>query len=162
MAWCRQATRHYLNQCWPRSLPPYGVTRPQWVKTVKEASGRAVMWNSNVHCFVPDKWADLKVDLSNVELWCFLGCHSEQTVEQTFDLPVISDGEIRCVMWSPCSVILLCVLLLAQSGAHVNIHEGGSPYQLDKCGIVCLIYGHGYIMTPHGVLWDVITYTRPG
>ena len=32
MAWCRQATSHYLNQCWPRSLPPYGVTRPQCVK----------------------------------------------------------------------------------------------------------------------------------
>ena len=31
MAWCRQATSHYLSQCWPRSLPPYGVTRPQWV-----------------------------------------------------------------------------------------------------------------------------------
>ena len=29
MAWCRQATRHYLSQCWPRSLLPYGVTRPQ-------------------------------------------------------------------------------------------------------------------------------------
>ena len=26
MAWCRQATSHYLNQCWPRSLPLYGVT----------------------------------------------------------------------------------------------------------------------------------------
>ena len=32
MAWCRQATSHYLSQCWPRSLTPYGVTRPQWVK----------------------------------------------------------------------------------------------------------------------------------
>ena len=32
MAWCRQATSHYLSQSWPRSLPPYGVTRPQWVK----------------------------------------------------------------------------------------------------------------------------------
>ena len=32
MAWCRQATSHYLSQWWPRSLPPYGVTRPQWVK----------------------------------------------------------------------------------------------------------------------------------
>ena len=28
MAWCRQATSHYLNQCWPRSLALYGVTRP--------------------------------------------------------------------------------------------------------------------------------------
>ena len=35
MAWCRQATSHYLGQCWPRSLPPYGVTRPQWVKKCK-------------------------------------------------------------------------------------------------------------------------------
>ena len=31
IAWCRQATSHYLSQCWPRSLSPYGVTRPQWV-----------------------------------------------------------------------------------------------------------------------------------
>ena len=33
MAWRHQATSHYLNQCWPRSLPPYGITRPQWVNT---------------------------------------------------------------------------------------------------------------------------------
>ena len=32
MAWCCQATSHYLSQCWPRSLSPYGVTRPQCVK----------------------------------------------------------------------------------------------------------------------------------
>ena len=28
MAWRHQATSHYLSQCWPRSLSPYGVTRP--------------------------------------------------------------------------------------------------------------------------------------
>ena len=33
MAWCRQATSHYLSQCWPRSMPSYGVTRPQWVNS---------------------------------------------------------------------------------------------------------------------------------
>ena len=32
MAWCHQATSHYLSQCWPRSMSPYGVIRPQWVK----------------------------------------------------------------------------------------------------------------------------------
>ena len=32
MAWCRQATSHYLSQCWPRFLLPYGVTGAQWVK----------------------------------------------------------------------------------------------------------------------------------
>ena len=27
MAWSCQATSHYLSQCWPRSLSPYGITR---------------------------------------------------------------------------------------------------------------------------------------
>ena len=31
MAWCRQATSHYLSQCWPRSMSPNGVTTPQRV-----------------------------------------------------------------------------------------------------------------------------------
>ena len=34
MAWCRQATSHYLSQCWPRSQSPYGITRPQWVNRI--------------------------------------------------------------------------------------------------------------------------------
>ena len=36
MAWCRQATSHYLSQCWPISLSPYDVTRPQWVNGLME------------------------------------------------------------------------------------------------------------------------------
>ena len=38
MAWCRQATSHYLRQCWPRSMSPYGVTRLQCVKRNNEFS----------------------------------------------------------------------------------------------------------------------------
>ena len=34
MAWCRQATSHYLSQYWSRSMSPYGVSRPQWVNTL--------------------------------------------------------------------------------------------------------------------------------
>ena len=30
--WCSPATSHYLSQCWPRSMSPNGVTRPQWLK----------------------------------------------------------------------------------------------------------------------------------
>ena len=30
MAWWRQATSHYLNQCWLRFVSSYGDTRPQW------------------------------------------------------------------------------------------------------------------------------------
>ena len=29
MACCRQTASHYLNQCWPISMSPYGVPRPQ-------------------------------------------------------------------------------------------------------------------------------------
>ena len=32
MHWCRQATSHYLSQCWPKSMTPCGVTMPQRVK----------------------------------------------------------------------------------------------------------------------------------
>ena len=32
-AWCLMAPSPYLNQCWPRSMTPYGITRPQWVKS---------------------------------------------------------------------------------------------------------------------------------
>ena len=34
MAWCRQATSHYLSQGWPRSMPTNGITRPQWVNVL--------------------------------------------------------------------------------------------------------------------------------
>ena len=42
MAWCRPATSHYLSQCWPRFLLPYGVTRPQCFNTL--APGK-LEWN---------------------------------------------------------------------------------------------------------------------
>ena len=35
MAWCHQATSHYLSQYWPRSSSPYGITRPQWVNSLR-------------------------------------------------------------------------------------------------------------------------------
>ena len=53
MAWCRQATSHYLNQCWPR---PYGVTRPQWVKQFRMEdalcilSTNCVPWTCDLVC----------------------------------------------------------------------------------------------------------------
>ena len=34
MAWYHQATDHYLNQCWPRSMLPYGITGPHWFNII--------------------------------------------------------------------------------------------------------------------------------
>ena len=45
MAWCRQATSHYLSKCSPRSMLPYGVTRPQWVNSLSpERYGGNFKW----------------------------------------------------------------------------------------------------------------------
>ena len=46
MAWCCQATSHYLSQSWPRFMSPYGVTRPQWVNMLRPGQ--------NDHRFVDD------------------------------------------------------------------------------------------------------------
>ena len=44
MAWCRQASSHYLSQCWSRSQSPYGVTRPQWVNSSKRHDAFMCWW----------------------------------------------------------------------------------------------------------------------
>ena len=44
MAWCRQATSHYLSQCWPWAMSPNGVTRPQWVKPLWHSD--AIYWRA--------------------------------------------------------------------------------------------------------------------
>ena len=56
MAWCRQATSHYLSQCWPRSLSPYGVTRPQWVNHILQdyfTGTGAIIWTTKQHTTKP-------------------------------------------------------------------------------------------------------------
>ena len=63
MTWCRQATSHYLSQCWPRSMSPNDVTRPQWVNVLQDIStilsvkwfvtgsgdGLVPIWHRNPH-----------------------------------------------------------------------------------------------------------------
>ena len=48
MAWCRQAPSHYLSHCWPRSLSPYGIARPQWVNKWYQLIDHELMhWGSD-------------------------------------------------------------------------------------------------------------------
>ena len=47
MACCRQATSHYLSQCWPSFLSPYGVTRPQWVNNSTHLQDILAILNTN-------------------------------------------------------------------------------------------------------------------
>ena len=55
MAWCRQATSHYLSQWWPRSMLPYGVTRPQWVNLSQSAVMCACLLLKTTSHFPNDK-----------------------------------------------------------------------------------------------------------
>ena len=61
MAWCHQATSHNLSQCWPRSLLPYDVTRPQWVNKYRlrqigchfaDNTLKRIFLNENVRIFI--------------------------------------------------------------------------------------------------------------
>ena len=50
MAWCHQATNHYLIQYWPNSTSPYDVTRPRWARQKRGLSWQRVnncKWLSN-------------------------------------------------------------------------------------------------------------------
>ena len=87
MAWCRQATSHYLSQCWPRPISPYGFTWPQWVNVLTRALFTNPPWISNhMHSQLWDKithpfphftptaalfevW-EWKVISSNTSWWC--------------------------------------------------------------------------------------------
>ena len=47
---CRPAISHYLRQCWPRSMSPYGVTRPQLVNIILHSVGdmqQTLQWRHN-------------------------------------------------------------------------------------------------------------------
>ena len=74
MAWCCQATSHYLSQWWPRSLSPYGVTRPQWVN---EILGKLILvidgWGISseiAHMEMPLDLTNDRSTLVQVMAWC--------------------------------------------------------------------------------------------
>ena len=54
LAWCSQATSHYLSQCWPCLKSSYGVTRPQWVKCIVFAGKCCILitqWHHQMEIF---------------------------------------------------------------------------------------------------------------
>ena len=51
MTWCCQPMSHYLSQCWPRSISPYGVTRLQWVKYQRDLISLQTWPSPGVQCF---------------------------------------------------------------------------------------------------------------
>ena len=72
MAWCRQATSHYMRKCWPRSLLPYCVTRHS---------------ESIMIC-----WLDLKLTMSKNMPSQGAGDSAETTLKNHVKLPVVITG----------------------------------------------------------------------
>ena len=63
MAWCHQATSHYLIQCWPSFMSPYGVTRPQWVNhlNVEVLSGNTQVYFHFISFLVDELAQDVEI-----------------------------------------------------------------------------------------------------
>ena len=61
MAWCRQATSHYLSQCSHRAMSLYGITKPQWVDYTVPCQTLKIHWLSQPLChpsipILPPDW----------------------------------------------------------------------------------------------------------
>ena len=99
MAWCCQATSHYLSQCWPRSLSPYDVSRPQWVKACVIITFTFFQWNMITHL-----WSNLSSGIAKPMMQ-----HKGLSVYNTLDLPqsCIKRSIFQIVTcWSNCSLVL--------------------------------------------------------
>ena len=58
MAYCHEAINYYSNQCWPRSMLTYWITRPQWVNSLRPSD---TMWYNRT-------WSPL----IHVMAWCLV------------------------------------------------------------------------------------------
>ena len=70
MAWSHQATSLYSNQCWPRSLVAYCVTRPGWVNQARRYTCSdqfryaPSQWETSLHCNDASHWLGAYLDWS--------------------------------------------------------------------------------------------------
>ena len=92
MAWCRQATSHYLSQCLPRSLQPNGITSPQWVKI-----SYCLPFILPTTCFNP---LIIHISQSSATCWAVSYC-----IQQWH-----SNSPVVCIVW--CMWCWVCLSLL--------------------------------------------------
>ena len=143
MAWCRQATSHYLSQCWPRSMTPYGVTRPQWVKASASFVCNTVLYwtlimmtssNGNIFhitsplCgeFTSNQWIPLtKASNADVSFDLRLNKHlSNQSLGWWFEMPL-------CPLWHHSNVYGECKS--TWSHTMIDLHRMSSQARTQIC-----------------------------
>ena len=104
MAWCRQATSHYLSQCWPRSVSPYGITRAQWVKMLCimiwflfHSIGSVICYQYRADSrFAPGQW-ETALLCNGVSHW--LGANLESSLQYTRSVAQELIRMTKSTMW---------------------------------------------------------------
>ena len=112
MAWCRQATSHYLSQCLSRSLSLYGVSRPQWVNKsacLGKCKLFALLWKSSYcvswyPCVSSHFACKIFSENKNIYLHIISFLHIDMT-QVVGILPSVRQG-IACFTW-PISWLLM-------------------------------------------------------
>ena len=68
MSWCPQAACHYLNQSWPHSKTPYGITKPKgvYLPALSSCVNKSVWRPVGVTC---SSWEHLRTWLARKETW---------------------------------------------------------------------------------------------
>ena len=129
MAWCRQAASHYLSQCCPRSLSPYGVTRPQWVNAslIEKFCKHAV--------FVPisgcqPKWLSWNFTISDIQILRITNLTSRRLFEKT---------EVKT--WLGPDSIWRCLTYIGNPTEEIWYH--------DSCDYYWDFYGHSLLFELH-------------
>ena len=117
MAWCRQATSHYLNQCWPRSLPLYNVTRPQWVNSMGECK-------KNVSNGVTSFFHQPIVMSMLVQVMAC--CHKASQGHNE-----LSNGFTSCLHWT--------INISSQNNCYTCLYSCSCHFTQKKIGILCHI-----------------------
>ena len=105
MAWCRQATSHYLSQCWPRSMSPNGISRPQRVE--KKPAER---WNLSVIWEKENQFFNFMISIS----WClhYLAMSQPNVLSQVL---IKSEAFKIFILDIRCTFIIITIHLLQTS-----------------------------------------------
>ena len=103
MAWCHQATSHYLNQCWPSSMSSYDITRPQWIK--QQVSIEKFDFHSNHVARNPVTYVmDDTLHLVTLVTIGYIWVHAIFTKSYTFHIYTLTCTNDHNVYLSPCYI----------------------------------------------------------
>ena len=98
MAWCHQATSHYWSRCWSRSMVPYGLIRPQWIKI----------------CSKGTDWQKVTTGLGTGLVWWYLTGNKplikpmeSQFTDANMHHRASDNGWCQAIIWNNAGILLL-------------------------------------------------------